>query len=307
MKKTAYFIMSILVLSLAGCKTNSKKETNGKLNIVTTTTMITDLLQNVGGDAVNVVGLMGSGVDPHLYKASEGDVTKLVNADIVFYGGLHLEGKLVSVFEKMEKTGKKTVAVSNAINEKELIGSEYFASNYDPHIWFNVDFWKQITSYVAQELIKVDPENATVYKENSKVYIEKLNALDADIKATIDQLPVEKRILVTAHDAFSYFGKSYGFQVVGLQGLSTATEAGVQDVQELSQFIIEKQVKSIFVESSVPKRTIEALQASVQSTGFNVTIGGTLFSDALGDMGTKEGTYIGMFTYNVTTIVTALK
>ncbi|MCK0155704.1 zinc ABC transporter substrate-binding protein [Cellulophaga sp. F20128] len=307
MKKTAYFIMSILVLSLAGCKTNSNKETNGKLNIVTTTTMITDLLQNVGGDAVNVVGLMGSGVDPHLYKASEGDVTKLVNADIVFYGGLHLEGKLVSVFEKMEKTGKKTVAVSNAINEKELIGSEYFASNYDPHIWFNVDFWKQITSYVAQELIKVDPENATVYKENSKVYIEKLNALDADIKATIDQLPVEKRILVTAHDAFSYFGKSYGFQVVGLQGLSTATEAGVQDVQELSQFIIEKQVKSIFVESSVPKRTIEALQASVQSTGFNVTIGGTLFSDALGDMGTKEGTYIGMFTYNVTTIVTALK
>lgn len=307
MKKTAYFIMSILVLSLAGCKTNTKKEANGKLNIVTTTTMITDLLQNVGGDAVNVVGLMGSGVDPHLYKASEGDVTKLVNADIVFYGGLHLEGKLVSVFEKMEKTGKKTVAVSNAINEKELIGSEYFASNYDPHIWFNVDFWKQITSYVAQELIKVDPENATVYKENSKVYIEKLNALDADIKATIDQLPVEKRILVTAHDAFSYFGKSYGFQVVGLQGLSTATEAGVQDVQELSQFIIEKQVKSIFVESSVPKRTIEALQASVQSTGFNVTIGGTLFSDALGDMGTKEGTYIGMFTYNVTTIVTALK
>lgn len=307
MRKHIYIIVGILVVSLAGCKLNSKKETNGKLNVVTTTTLITDLLENIGGDAINVVGLMGSGVDPHLYKASEGDVTKLVAADIVFYGGLHLEGKLVSVFEKMAKTSTKTVAVSDALDEKELLGSEYFASNYDPHIWFNVDFWKQITTYVAEELKKMDAKNAAVYEKNSKLYIEKLNALEASIKLTINQLPVEKRILVTAHDAFSYFGKSYGFQVVGLQGLSTATEAGVQDVQELSKFIIENQVKSIFVESSVPKRTIEALQASVQSTGFNVTIGGTLFSDALGDKGTAEGTYIGMFAYNVTTIVSALK
>jgi len=307
MRKIIYLVLSILVVSIVGCKREAKKESNEKLNVVTTTTMITDLLQNIGGDAINVVGLMGSGVDPHLYKASEGDVTKLVNADIVFYGGLHLEGKLVSVFEKMEKTNKRTVAVSDALDEKELIGSEYFASNYDPHIWFNVAFWKQITTYVAEELKKADAKNAAIYEKNSNIYIEKLNTLDETIKATINQLPIEKRILVTAHDAFNYFGKSYGFQVVGLQGLSTATEAGVQDVQELSKFIIEKQVKSIFVESSVPKRTIEALQASVQSTGYNVTIGGTLFSDALGDKGTAEGTYIGMFTYNVTTIVTALK
>lgn len=307
MSKMIYLMVSVFVISITACKSDVKKDANGKLNVVTTTTMITDLLQNIGGDAINVVGLMGSGVDPHLYKASEGDVAKLVNADIVFYGGLHLEGKLVSVFEKMEKTNKRTVAVSDALDEKELIGSEYFASNYDPHIWFNVAFWKQITTYVAEELKKADAKNAAIYEKNSNIYIEKLNTLDETIKATINQLPEEKRILVTAHDAFNYFGKSYGFQVVGLQGLSTATEAGVQDVQELSKFIIEKQVKSIFVESSVPKRTIEALQASVQSTGYNVTIGGTLFSDALGDKGTAEGTYIGMFTYNVTTIVTALK
>lgn len=307
MKKITYLILGVITISLSACKTDAKKAANGKLNVVTTTTMITDLLHNIGGDAINVVGLMGSGVDPHLYKASEGDVAKLVDSDVVFYGGLHLEGKLVEVFEKMEKTNKKTIAVSNALDEKELIGSEYFASNYDPHIWFNVTFWKQITGYVTNELKKLDPKNAAIYDENSKNYLEKLSKLDEQIKTTISDLPEDKRILVTAHDAFNYFGKAYGFQVVGLQGLSTATEAGVQDVQELSKFIIEKKVKSIFVESSVPKRTIEALQASVESKGYNVTIGGTLYSDALGNKGTVEGTYIGMFAYNVKTIVTALK
>ncbi|EWH13887.1 metal ion ABC transporter periplasmic protein [Cellulophaga geojensis KL-A] len=307
MKKIIYVLISVLMVSLSACKTDAKKAVNGKLNVVTTTTMITDLLQNIGGNTINVVGLMGSGVDPHLYKASEGDVTKLVNADVVFYGGLHLEGKLVEVFEKMERTGKKTIAVSDALNKKELIGSEYFASNYDPHIWFNVTFWKQITTYVTNELKKADPKNAAVYEQNSKKYLQELTKLDAEVRGKINELPQDKRILVTAHDAFNYFGASYNFNVVGLQGLSTATEAGVQDVQELSKFIIENKVKAIFVESSVPKRTIEALQASVTSKNHDVAIGGTLYSDALGDKGTVEGTYIGMFKYNVTTIVNALK
>ncbi|SNQ42670.1 metal ABC transporter solute-binding protein, Zn/Mn family [Cellulophaga lytica] len=307
MKKIIYILISVLMVSLSACKTDAKKAVNGKLNVVTTTTMITDLLQNIGGNTINVVGLMGSGVDPHLYKASEGDVTKLVNADVVFYGGLHLEGKLVEVFEKMERTGKKTIAVSDTLNKKELIGSEYFASNYDPHIWFNVTFWKQITTYVTNELKKADPKNAAVYEQNSKKYLQELTKLDAEVREKINELPQDKRILVTAHDAFNYFGASYNFNVVGLQGLSTATEAGVQDVQELSKFIIENKVKAIFVESSVPKRTIEALQASVTSKNHDVAIGGTLYSDALGDKGTVEGTYIGMFKYNVTTIVNALK
>ena len=269
--------------------------------------MITDLVKNIGGKKINVQGLMGSGVDPHLFKASEGDVSKLANADIIFYGGLHLEGKLVEVFEKMSRQNIKTIAVSDALDKTTLIASELFPGNYDPHIWFNIDYWIQITQYVADQLSKTDPENKLFYETNAKNYIKKLEVLKKEITATIQTLPKEKRILVTAHDAFSYFGKAYDFEVVGLQGLSTATEAGVQDVQKLATFIIDKKVKAIFVESSVPKRTIEALQAAVTSKGHDVSIGGTLYSDALGNSGSMEGTYIGMFQYNVNTIVNALK
>ena len=299
----------ILIFSIIsvffGCK-NDKKD-NGKLNIVTTSTMITDLVKNIGGDYINVQGLMGSGVDPHLYKASEGDVSKLVNADIIFYNGLHLEGKLVEVFEKMEKSNKTPIALADEIDKSTLIGSDYFASNYDPHVWFNIEYFKLFANKVTKVLSEKDPENAQIYEENWQNYYKLLLSLKADIILKIEELPKEKRILVTAHDAFNYFGKAYDFEVVGLQGLSTATEAGVQDVQKLAAFIIEKNVKAIFVESSVPKRTIEALQAAVKSKGHEVTIGGTLYSDALGNAGSEEGTYIGMFKYNVNTIVNALK
>ncbi|MBQ0769646.1 MAG: zinc ABC transporter substrate-binding protein [Bizionia sp.] len=302
MKKIITLLIFTLILSCKDSKTD-----NGKLNIVTTTTMITDLVQNIGGDHINIEGLMGSGVDPHLYKASEGDVTKLVNTDIIFYNGLHLEGKLVEVFEKMKSAQKTPIALSDAIDKSTLIGSDYFASNYDPHVWFNIAYFKLFAKKVTTILSEKDPKNATNYKENEVKYLEQLDALDSKIKATIATLPREKRILVTAHDAFNYFGKNYDFDVVGLQGLSTATEAGVQDVQKLAAFIIEKEVKSIFIESSVPKRTIEALQAAVNSKGHDIEIGGTLYSDALGNKGTLEGTYIGMFEYNVNTIVNALK
>jgi manganese/zinc/iron transport system substrate-binding protein len=269
--------------------------------------MITDLVNNIGGDLVNIQGLMGSGVDPHLFKASEGDVSKLVNADIIFYNGLHLEGKLVEVFEKMGSKTKNTVELGAALDKSQLIGSEYFASNYDPHVWFNIAFFKQFTKNVTKVLSEKDPKNSASFLENEKLFLQKLEALEQKVLATIETLPKEKRILVTAHDAFNYFGKNYGFNVVGLQGLSTATEAGVQDVQKLATFIIENKVKAIFVESSVPKRTIEALQAAVKSKGHDVVIGGTLFSDALGNAGSVEGTYVGMFEYNVNTIVNALK
>ncbi|WP_299437707.1 zinc ABC transporter substrate-binding protein [uncultured Aquimarina sp.] len=301
-------ILIILTVStfLFSCK-QEIKDPNQKLQVVTTTTMITDLVQNIGGDLISVQGLMGSGVDPHLYKASEGDVTKLVNADVIFYNGLHLEGKLVEVFEKMGNQNMKTIAVGEVLDKNTLIGSDYFASNYDPHIWFSTNNWKQVASFTIQKLKELDPKNAEAFETNGKAYLAKLDVLEVKLKATIDTLPKEKRILVTAHDAFSYFGKEYEFNVVGLQGLSTATEAGVQDVQKLAAFIIENEVKSIFVETSVPKRTIEALQAAVKSKDHVVTIGGTLYSDALGNPGTLEGTYIGMFEYNVNTIVNALK
>ncbi|WP_025742544.1 metal ABC transporter solute-binding protein, Zn/Mn family [Aquimarina pacifica] len=295
-----------IAITLFSCKKEVKNK-NQKLTVVTTTSMITDLVKNIGGNAIDLEGLMGSGVDPHLYKASEGDVSKLVNADVIFYNGLHLEGKLVEVFKKMGSQSTKTIAIGECITKNELIGSDYFASNYDPHIWFSVQNWKTVTSFVIDKLSSIDPKNATTYESNGKIYLKQLDELQKKLNTKIASLPKEKRILVTAHDAFSYFGASYDFDVVGLQGLSTATEAGVQDVQKLAGFIIEKKVKAIFVESSVPKRTIEALQAAVKSKNHEVSIGGTLFSDALGNSDTIEGTYIGMFEYNVNTIVNALR
>ncbi|PSG90450.1 metal ABC transporter solute-binding protein, Zn/Mn family [Aurantibacter aestuarii] len=294
-----------LVITLVSCK--NETNSNGKLNVVTTTTMITDLVQNIGGDHITVNGLMGSGVDPHLYKASEGDVNKLVNADVIFYNGLHLEGKLVEVFEKMGNNTRSQIALAEELDKSGLIGSEYFASNYDPHVWFNIQYFKQFTKKVTKVLSEKDPENSENYKANEAKFLEKLDALEITVKSTIEALPKEKRILVTAHDAFNYFGKAYDFEVVGLQGLSTATEAGVKDVQQLASFIIEHKIKAVFVESSVPKRTIEALQAAVKAQNHDVQIGGTLYSDALGTSGTIEGTYVGMFEYNVKTIVNALK
>ena len=305
MKQRLYITLVFFALSVISCKKESQE--NSKINVVTTTTMITDLVKNIGGEHINLQGLMGAGVDPHLYKASAGDVTKLSRADVIFYNGLHLEGKLVEVFEKMNAAQVTQVALGEALDKNTLIRSDYFASNYDPHVWFNINYFKQFVAEVTSTLSRKDPQNASHYQANAKTYLAKLETLEAEIKAKVATLAPEKRILVTAHDAFNYFGKSYDFEVVGLQGLSTATEAGVQDVQRLSKFIIENNVKAIFVESSVPRRTIEALQAAVQSKGKNVAIGGSLYSDALGDAGTIEGTYIGMFKYNVTTIVEALK
>ncbi len=300
MKNILYLLISLAIIS---CKNES--EESGKLKVVTTTSMLTDLVKNIGGDLIEVNGLMGAGVDPHLYKASEGDVNKLFQADIIFYNGLHLEGKLVDVFEKMAKT-KLTVSLGGSLDKNELIGSEYFVSNYDPHVWFNIQFFKQFGDRVAETLAANDPVNAKKYQENTALYQDKLDALEIEVKAIIATLPKEKRILVTAHDAFNYFGKAYGFNVVGLQGLSTATEAGVQDVRRLSQFIIDNKVKAVFIESSVPRRTIEALQEAVLSKNHDVGIGGSLYSDALGNAGTIEGTYVGMFRANVKTIVEAL-
>ena len=301
MKRAITILAVIIVL---GCKNN--KQDNGKLNVVVTTSMLTDLVKNIGGDLINIQGLMGAGVDPHLYKASEGDVSKLFNADVIFYNGLHLEGKLVEVFEKMEAQ-KTTVALGEFLAKDGLIGSDYFASNYDPHVWFNIQYFKEFSDKVTTVLSNKDPKNAESYTVNNIAFQQELDLLQTTVVNTIATLAPEKRILVTAHDAFNYFGKAYGFKVVGLQGLSTATEAGVQDVQQLSEYIIKNKVKAVFIESSVPRRTIEALEAAVLSKGHQVSIGGSLYSDALGDAGSVEGTYIGMFLYNVKTIVNALQ
>ena len=301
MKKS---IICLCVVFLFACKSPTKP--SGKLKVVVTTSMLTDLVKNIGADLIEIEGLMGPGVDPHLYKASEGDVSKLFNADVIFYNGLHLEGKLVAVFEQMEAQ-KTTVALGEFLAKEGLIGSDYFASNYDPHLWFNIQYFKEFSDKVTSVLSKKDPKNAASFTANNLAFQQELDLLQTTVVNTIATLAPEKRILVTAHDAFNYFGKAYGFKVVGLQGLSTATEAGVQDVQKLSDYIIANKVKAIFIESSVPRRTIEALEAAVLSKGHQVSIGGSLYSDALGDVGSVEGTYIGMFLYNVKTIVNALQ
>ena len=275
------------------------------IRVVTTVGMINDIVQNVGGERVEATGLMGPGVDPHLYKASEGDVSRMAEADVIFYNGLHLEAKMGEVLEKME--GRvKTMAVTEGIDESELLSPPEFEGSFDPHVWFDVTLWMKAVKQVSETLVEMDPDHADIYQSNAESYLAELNELHGYVKAQAESVPKERRVLITAHDAFNYFGRAYDFEVRGLQGISTASEAGTADVQELAEFIAEHKIPAIFVESSVPPRTIEAVQAAVRSRGFEVEIGGELFSDAMGDPGTSEGTYIGMVHHNIDTIVDSL-
>jgi manganese/zinc/iron transport system substrate-binding protein len=267
--------------------------------------MIADAVSVIGGDKVEVTALMGAGVDPHLYKASEGDVRRLSEAEIIFYNGLHLEAGMGEVLERMEGRAL-TVAVSDALERTHLLAPPEFSGNYDPHIWFDVEMWMKAVERVRDTLIEYDKTNADLYHANAARYLVELNELHGYVVAQAARIAPEQKVLVTAHDAFNYFGRAYGFQVRGLQGISTATEAGTGDVQALAAFIAERRIPAIFVESSIPQRTIEAVQAAVRSRGFETHIGGQLFSDAMGDAGTPQGTYIGMVRHNIETIMNAL-
>ncbi len=277
-----------------------------KVNVVATTGMIADTARNVGGEHVDVIGLMGPGVDPHLYKASQGDVRRLAAAELILYNGLSLEGRMADILIRMART-KPTVAVTDYIPEDRLTEPEQFAGHFDPHVWFDVSLWKFAVERIRDALIEVDPDRADDYRRQTEVYLEQLNELHEYVRERISEIPPEQRVLVTAHDAFGYFGIAYGLEVVGLQGISTDTEVGLRDVQSLVQFISERQIRAVFIESSVPRRSIEAVVQGAASRGRTVEIGGELFSDALGAAGTPEGTYIGMVRHNVDTIVAALK
>jgi manganese/zinc/iron transport system substrate-binding protein len=267
--------------------------------------MITDIVKNVGGNRVEVIGLMGPGVDPHLYKASAGDVQKLNSASLIFYNGLHLESKMGDLLAKMSGD-TKTVAVTDAVDRSLLLTSPEYEGQYDPHLWFNVTLWMKAVVKVRDALSEFDPDNTVMYWSNAERYLAKLTELHQYVKSQVERVPLQQRVLVTAHDAFNYFGKGYGFEVHGLQGISTATEAGIADVQELATFIAERRIPAIFVESSVSSKSLEAVKAAVKSKGFDVEIGGELFSDAMGSAGTPEGTYIGMVRHNIDTIVKGL-
>ena len=300
-------LWTLTLLTGIGCdgKRQPDAATTGKLTVVTTIGMITDIVRNVGGTHVEVTGLMGPGVDPHLYKATAGDVARLTSAKLIFYNGLHLESKMGEILAKM--TGNtKTIAVTDDVDKAHLLTPPEFEGQYDPHLWFDVTLWMKAVEKVRNTLTEIDPGHQADYETNAERYLAELAELHQYVKTQAEKVPSEQRVLVTAHDAFNYFGKAYGFEVRGLQGISTATEAGIADVQELATFIAERRIPAIFVESSVSSRSIEAVKAAVNSKGFNVKIGGQLFSDAMGTDGTPAGTYIGMVRHNIDTITAAL-
>lgn len=276
------------------------------VRLVTTTGMIADAARRVGGDRVEVRALMGPGVDPHLYKASERDVTRMAEADLILYNGLHLEGAMAEVLERLEEKGL-TAAVTADIPRDRLLAPPEFKGQYDPHVWFDVGMWRQVVLTIGERLATLDTLHADAYRTNAAEYAGDLDRLDAEVRTEAGRLALERRVLVTAHDAFNYFGRAYGFRVRGLQGISTASEAGLGDVQALAGFIAAQRIPAMFVESSVSPRTIEAVQAAVRSRGFGVAIGGQLFSDAMGSPGTPEGTYPGMIRHNIRTITRALR
>lgn len=298
-------IIMILALAYTGCAKEEKVD-DGKLSVITTTTMLADLAKEIGGEHVYAEALMGPGIDPHLYNASAGDVGKMTDADLVVYNGLHLEGKMGEIFENLKGGDKAIVEIVEGIDEESLV-TDIATGAHDPHIWFNVQLWNEMSVNLYNGLVELDPDNEATYTANYKAYKKELDTLDSYIRTKIEEVPTDKRILVTAHDAFSYFGEAYGFEVLGLQGISTTSEAGTSDVTELATFIVEKEIKAVFVESSVPKKNVEALQEAVAAQGFDVEIGGELYSDSLGSPGTEAETFIGTVTENVDTIVNALK
>jgi manganese/zinc/iron transport system substrate-binding protein len=294
---------------LAGCSGTGGGDTEigeRAVRVVATTSIVADLVRQVGGDRVEVTALMGPGVDPHLYRASEGDLRRMRDADIVFYNGLHLEGRMSELMEEMGSRGARTVAVTSTIDPATLMRPPEFEGAHDPHVWMDVRLWRDAARSVGGALESVDPTHAERYAAGLEETLAALDRLDGYVREQATRLPAERRILITAHDAFNYFGRAYGFEVRGLQGISTMVEAGTADVQALARFVVERRIPALFVETSVSPRSIEAVQAAVRARGFDVRVGGDLYSDALGGEGSGADSYEAMIRHNIDTIVGAL-
>lgn len=299
--------MSRLILCLLLLATVGLPAAQARLRVVTTTSIVTDLVRQVAGDFAQVEGLMGPGVDPHLYKPTATDIVRLQRAEVIFYNGLLLEGRMTDVFTKLARSKRHVYAVTESIPEDELLQPAAFEGHFDPHVWFDVQLWAKCVDTIVAGLAAADAANADAYRRQGEAVRARLAALHAWARAKADELPAERRVLVTSHDAYNYFGRAYGFTVVGLQGISTATEAGLADVARLSDFIRTRGVKAVFVESSVSPATIERV---ARDSGARV--GGELFSDAMGEPGQLEGgydlgTYEGMIKHNLSAIVDALQ
>lgn len=294
------FITLIVFILISGCDRHGDENiSRDKPTVVATTTMLYDLTAQLGGDKVTVFGLMGSGVDPHQYRASAGDIAKMQGADMVVYNGLHLEGKMGDVFASLDGDEKKAVCASDGIDKELLIINDGIP---DPHIWFDVSLWKEAAKTVEKGICEIDPENAEYYESRLNSYLDELEELDGYVKEKVKEIPEDKRVLITAHDAFGYFGKAYGFEVRGLQGISTVSEAGAADVSRLADFIADNGIKAVFVESSLPVKNIEALIEAVRARGFETALGGLLYSDSIGDKESGTNTYINAFKYNIDAI-----
>lgn len=298
-----------LIMALAGgC--GAASSSTGKPVVVTTTTMIGDLVRQIAGDRVSLIVIMPAGVDPHTFKPSTSDLGNISRASLVLYNGLHLEGTMVELLE--HEMSSRAVAVTHDIPKNLLLEWQQGSGGaHDPHVWFDITLWRHALTTTRDALIKLDPSGAQTYTANAATFDSALASLDAEIRQKLAQIPSERRALITSHDAYNYFGKAYGVEVFGLQGISTETEAGLANVNSAVDLLIRRKIPAIFVESSVSRKTIERVQADCRSRGFDVKIGGELYSDAMGSPGEHPGyevhTYVGMFRFNVDTIAKALQ
>lgn len=275
------------------------------IDVVVTVGMVADIVRTVGGDHIDVTQICGSGVDPHLYKPTRDDVQLILSADMVFYCGLLLEGKMGDTLNKVARK-KPVVAVTEKLDESVLLKPDEFEGHFDPHVWNDVSAWSECVTVVAETLSEFDPENADDYERRATEYRSELSELHAYGKQAIASVPKENRVLITSHDAFNYLGRAYELDVLGVQGLSTESEAGLQQINDLVDLLVQRDVKAVFIESSVSRKNIDALIEGAHSRGHHVSVGGELYSDAMGPAGTYEGTYVGMLDHNLTLIASAL-
>jgi manganese/zinc/iron transport system substrate-binding protein len=309
--------LATALLGISGCgsKHSAQKEdaNSGKLKIVGTVGMIADVAARIAGDHASVSALMGPGIDPHLYLPSQNDITLLRGADVVFYNGLNLEGKMGDMLEKEGALKKdkyksdRVFAVARAIDVAQLRKPPEFEGHFDPHIWFDVSLWTRAAETIRDALVAVDPAHAADYKKNAEALLKEMKELHEWCKTEIAKIPQESRILITAHDAFGYFGRAYGLEVRGILGISTDSQSGLVENQQLIELIVKRKVKAVFVESSVDPKRMQQLIEGCKARGHDVKNGGELFSDAMGESGKEGDTYIGMVQHNVKTIVEALK
>lgn len=306
-------IMTLLVACLFACDNRDAPQPaqptssgEAKINIVATTGMVADIVRQVAGDRATVDNLMGEGVDPHLYKPTRGDVAKILDADMIFYSGLMLEGRMTDTFFKAARDGKPVYPITETIDESFLLEPKGFAGHWDPHVWMDVSAWSLCVGKIADALSEYDLDHTDGYAARAAAYQQKLESLHTYAQKVIGSIPESRRVLITAHDAFNYFGRAYNIDVRGIQGISTESEAGLDDINKLVDFIVERKIAAVFVESSVSDKNVRALLEGAKSRGHEITIGGELFSDAMGKPGTYTGTYIGMLDHNATTVARAL-